>query len=451
MKINRSVIRRTVGFCTALLILGSVNAPQAHAEDPPVKITAALSHPYILSGERQTVYLKIGLRGTKPPELDNLPRAAINLALVLDKSGSMSGQKIEDVKQAAKMMIDRLQPMDTLSVVTYDNTANILLPASRLENPELIKQQIDTITAFGGTALYDGVMNGAQQIRSYISDHQINRVILLSDGLANEGPQAPHELGQVGQNLIREGISVSTIGIGTGYNEDLMSTLAAKSDGFHRFLENTEDLYETLDWEVGKMSSVVASNVQVMMNFPFGVRPLSVGREGTINGQDVSVNMNQVYAEHEIYVLTELEITPDFSGNLEALIANIGVNYHDIYNKKDTGIGETVKANVTSDRTLANANLNRDVLIAVNEQNAAAIQKTAIDLRDQGKVNDAKALLDEMAETLKKAGELLASPRLTKYSETLEQSAQTIEDDAKWNENRKENTSTLYSVSFNVT
>ena len=450
MKMTFTNIKRAVGFCAALMMLTAINAQNARADNPSVQITSQLSHPYILSGESQKVYLKIGLRGTKPPELDNIQRPSINIALVLDKSGSMSGQKITDVKQAAKAMIDRLKPNDTLSLIVYDSSAQVLVPASPLENPELIKQRIDAITADGGTALYDGLMNGAQQLRNYISDHQVNRVILLSDGLANVGPQSPSELAQVGENLIREGIAVSTIGIGAGYNEDLMSTLAAKSDGFHRFLANSEDIYETLDWEIGKMTSVVANDVQITMNFPQGIRPVSVGREGTINDNNVLVKINQVYGDHEIYVLTEVEIMPDFIGSLIAPIANISVNYYDIYNKKGNGIGETVTANVTTDRALANANLNRDVLIAVNEQNAAAIQKTAIDLRDQGKVQDAKALLDEMAETLRKAGDLLASPRLTKYSETLKQSAQTIQDDAQWNENRKANTSSLFSASFNV-
>ncbi|MBK9586939.1 MAG: hypothetical protein IPO55_13905 [Alphaproteobacteria bacterium] len=149
-------------------------------------------------------------------------------------------------------------------------------------------------------------------------------------------------------------------------------------------------------------------------------------------------------------MLTEAEVMPDIGQHIVSPIADVNLLYFDMASKNNIDYWQYVSTKVTNDQNLVNTTLNRDVLIAVNEQNAAAIQKTAIDLRDQGKVHDAKALLDEMAETLKKAGELLASPRLTKYSETLEQSAQTIENDAQWNENRKQNTSTMFSVSFNV-
>ena len=450
MKITFTNIKRAVGFCAALMMLTAINAQNAHADNPSVQITSQLSHSYIMTGQNQKVYLKVGLRGTKPDSV-KMQRPPINLALVLDKSGSMSGQKIEDVKQAAKAMIDRLQSGDTISIVIYDDRSQVLVPTTHLENAELIRQRIDSITANGGTALYDGVTDGAHELMNYVSDNQINRVILLSDGLANVGPQSTEELGRLGLDLIQQGISVSTIGIGEGYNEDLMSTLAAKSDGFHRFLANTADLYSTLDWEMGKISSAVANDVTVKLKFARGVRPLSVGREGVINGQEVTVKINQVYSDHEIYVLTEAEIMPDIGQHIVSPIADVNLLYFDMASKNNIDNWQYVSTKVTNDQNLVNTTLNRDVLIAVNEQNAAAIQKTAIDLRDQGKVHDAKALLDEMAETLKKAGELLASPRLTKYSEAIEDSAQKIEDDAQWNENRKQNTSTMFSVSFNVT
>lgn len=442
--------RKTAAFCGALFVLSFAHGQQAHAADGgPVKITAELSHPYVLSGESQRVYLKVALRGAKPDA--GKQRPSVNLALVLDKSGSMSGQKIEDVKQAARMILDRLQPTDTLSIIVYDNEARVLVPATRIENRDAIRQKIDFITADGGTALHAGLMSGAEQVRQYVSDHQANRVILLSDGMANIGPQTPHELGAVGLDLIRQGISVSTIGLGLGYNEDLMSTLAAKSDGFHQFLNNSEDLYATLDWEMGKMTSIVANNVTVSLKFADGIRPVNVGREGVISGQDVTVNINQVFGDHEIYVLTEAEIMPNFSGQLIAPVADVRVNYFDIAAKAGADFAQAVSANVTADRVLASSKLNRDVMIAANEQNAAAIQKAAMDLRDQGKVQEAKSLLEEMADTLAKAGELLASPRLTNYSDILDQSAETIENDAAWNENRKDNAATMYSVSFNVT
>lgn len=86
------------------------------------------------------------------------------------------------------------------------------------------------MVAGGGTALYAGVAQGASELREFLDPHRVNRIILLSDGQANKGPSSPSELGNLGAALISEGISVTTIGIGLGYNEDLMTQLAPRSD-----------------------------------------------------------------------------------------------------------------------------------------------------------------------------------------------------------------------------
>ncbi|MBK9584338.1 MAG: VWA domain-containing protein [Alphaproteobacteria bacterium] len=145
MKMTFTNIKRAVGFCAALMMLTAINAQNARADNPSVQITSQ-PEPFIHhDGQNQKIYLKVGLRGTKP-DFDEMQRPPINLALVLDKSGSMSGQKIEDVKQAAKAMIDRLQSGDTISIIIYDDRSQVLVPTTHLENAELIRQRIDSIT-----------------------------------------------------------------------------------------------------------------------------------------------------------------------------------------------------------------------------------------------------------------------------------------------------------------
>ena len=113
----------------------------------------------------------------------------------------------------------------------------------------------------------------------------MNRVILLSDGQANVGPKSATELGELGMSLGKEGISVTTIGLGAGYNEDLMANLAGYSDGNHAFVENAEDLVRIFNYEFGDVLSVVAQDLVIRIQLMDGVRPMRLlGRDGEILG-----------------------------------------------------------------------------------------------------------------------------------------------------------------------
>ena len=124
-----------------------------------------------------------------------------------------------------------------------------------------------------------------------------------------------HELGQLGQSLGKEGMSVTTIGLGLGYNEDLMSKLAIKSEGNHYFAENATDLARVFDKELGDVLTVVAQEIVVRIECARGIRPVrALGREADISGQRVTATLNQLYSEQEKYVLIEVEVPAGASG-----------------------------------------------------------------------------------------------------------------------------------------
>jgi len=207
--------RRTIYVMSLLALCGAVAASAQQ-----VAVDAAMSQSIILAGEKQTAYLRVAMTGFEVEEADRTP---VNVAIVLDKSGSMTGEKIEHAKEAAIMAIRRLRKDDIVSVVVYDTTVNVLVPATKLSNKESIANTIRSIKSGGNTALFAGVSRGANEVRKFLAKNRVNRVILLSDGLANVGPSAPSDLAELGDSLGREGISVTTIGLGLGYNEDLMT------------------------------------------------------------------------------------------------------------------------------------------------------------------------------------------------------------------------------------
>jgi Ca-activated chloride channel family protein len=250
-------------WLTVLLIAAPFATAGAMGSVPTqATLDVAVSHPYLSADKTQTAYLRVALTGFGlVPERWN--RSPVNVAIVIDKSGSMSGEKIEKAKDAAIMAVRRLSSNDIVSVVTYDSTVNVVVPATRVSDKHNIVRMIQRIRAGGTTALFGGVSKGAREVRKFIGPERVNRIILLSDGLANVGPSSPAELGSLGASLAKEGISVTTIGLGLHYNEDLMTMLAYKSDGNHYFAEHAAELAEIFDSEFGQVLSVVAQDIDI--------------------------------------------------------------------------------------------------------------------------------------------------------------------------------------------
>ena len=196
----------------------------------------------LLKGRPQEVVVKIDLNAIADRQRHR--RTPLNLAVVLDKSGSMTGAKLEKAKQAATQLVDRLAPNDVFSLVIYSDEARVLVPAQKVEDKDALKEKIASIEAGGSTALYAGVKTGARQLQEYFSGKCINRVILHSDGLANVGPSSTSDLRRLGHELAESGISVTTIGVGDDYNEDLMAGLAEASDANYYYVQDTEKLPE---------------------------------------------------------------------------------------------------------------------------------------------------------------------------------------------------------------
>ena len=422
-------INGVFGVGLLCMLLGSA----AYADRVILDVT--VSNPYLLAGRTTTTFLKIGLTGFRL--VSERERAPVNVAIVLDRSGSMEGEKIERAKEAAIMALNMLDERDILSVVTYSDTVSVLVPATKVSDRRDIIRMIRSIYADGSTALFAGVSKGAAEVRKFYDQNRVNRVILLSDGLANIGPDSPAALGDLGASLGKAGISVSTIGLGLGYNEDLMVRLARKSDGNHAFVENSRDLARIFEYEFQDVLSVVAQDVEIEISCSPGIRPIRViGRDVDIFDNLVLASINQLYSEQEKYVLLEIEVLPQAEGtSLKA--AEVTVQYANTVSKRRESLTGIASLNFTKLEKTVKENVDRETMVSAILQVATEKNEMAVQLRDEGQVQKARELLEENAEYLKLNAAALDSPVLEDYGIMNDLDSSMIESDDTWGVSRK--------------
>jgi Ca-activated chloride channel family protein len=399
-----------------------------------VQVDVAVAKPYLLAGQKQTSYLRVGLTGIPVKNVEQ--RTPVNVAIVLDKSGSMTGEKLRKAKEAALASIDRLGPNDIVSVIAYDQTVDVLVPATKISDRKMLRAAIERLSAGGSTALFAGVSKGAAEVRKFRDRQRVNRIILLSDGQANVGPSSPADLGNLGASLIKEGITVTTLGLGLDYNEDLMTQLARKSDGNHYFIENSVDLARQFGYEFDDVLSVVAQEVTVRITCAPGVRPVRVlGREADITGQAATTYVNQVYGNQEKYVLLEVEVPAERAGT-ERNLADVSVTYVNMASKASDRITRVASARFTGSASLVEANTNPAVMASAVEQIAVERNKQAVALRDQGKIEEARRVLLDNAAYLGENAAKYNSKELEEYKGKNRKDADNLEP-AAWESQRK--------------
>jgi Ca-activated chloride channel family protein len=403
-----------------------------------VELRAELGTPVVVAGKRHTTFLKVGLTGFKLD--DRSERTPANIAIVLDKSGSMAGDKLRNAKEAARMAVNLLNKNDIISIISYDSTVNVLVPATRVSDKASINAAIDRMRSGGHTALFAGVSKGAAEVRKFLDKDRVNRVILLSDGQANVGPSSPSELGDLGASLSKDGITVTTIGLGTGYNEDLMANLAGYSDGNHAFVKDAEDLAKIFKYEFGDVLSVVAQDVEIKIQCRNGIKPIRIlGRDGTILGQTVRTNMSQLYSEQEKFVLIEVEV-PAGRAKQEISLADVSVAYQNMQSKKQDKLADNMKLAYSASREDVKRALNRDVEVSATRQVANEASKEALRLRDSGRLQEAKKVLQKSARSIVEKAEQLGGKEaeaLSSFSASVRDDAEIIAEDKDWNKNRK--------------
>ncbi len=363
----------------AVMFGGAVDSSQAKKMlAQPVRVSTKVDRPLLIeNGGQQEVVIQVTIDGLVRKRVRRSP---LNLAVVLDRSGSMGGAKLEQAKQAALMLVEQLDEDDVFSLVVYDTEVDVLVPAGRIGNKRKnLRRMIERIQTGGSTALYAGVKTGGQQLMEFISRKRINRVLLLSDGLANVGPKSNREITSLGQRLARQDVSVTTIGLGDSYNEDLMTALAEASDANYYYVDDVEMLADVFRQELGELQKIVARDLIIEIKFPKGVIPIEVmGREQAVSGQRAVIKFAQISAQQKRQLLVRCRVNPEQYEKQQA-VADVIINYQDT--QLGDGLAREIRADVrvgwTEEKSLALAAIDREVEVeAALCQNAIESEKT---------------------------------------------------------------------------
>ena len=199
---------------------------------------------------------------------DNTSKKNLNLSIVLDKSGSMSGQPFEEAKKAAIMIIEKLRPSDSISVVAYDDNVDLVVPSIECVDKTNIIRAINSIHVGGATNLHGGWLMGAEQVALKKSNKSINRVLLLSDGNANTGLITSIDISRQCSQLSETGITTSTYGLGYDFNEDLMVKIANSGLGQSYYGQTSQDLMDPFNEEFQTLINTVATEIKVKEEYP---------------------------------------------------------------------------------------------------------------------------------------------------------------------------------------
>jgi Ca-activated chloride channel family protein len=239
---------------------------RGHDRPPPIEMQLTPSHATLRClNEAQMVYVLVDIRARAKP---GSRRAPINLSLVLDQSTSMKGPRLEQVKQAMLRVIDELADSDLLSVVTFNDRAQVVLSGNDLTDRSAAKRPIRGIHASGGTEIYYGLEAGLKELQRHSTPESLDYLVLLTDGHTYGDEQRCLDLAQRAQ---KRGATLSTLGVGLDWNEELLEGLARLGGGRCHYVESSRQIAATFEEWFHGIGSAYARNMVLHVHLVQGV------------------------------------------------------------------------------------------------------------------------------------------------------------------------------------
>lgn len=352
----------------------------------------------------------------------------LNLSLVLDKSGSMQGKKITNLRDAAKRVVDRLGPQDTISVVAFSDRKYLIADSQPIADKDELKKKIDRIRDGGGTAISGGMGQGLTELEKALGPDRISRMLLLTDGQTfGDEKQCKKLAKQAGDR----GIVVNALGLGDDWNEDLLDDIAEASGGVADFIDSPDKIETFFKQAVQSMQDTVVQNAQMVLRLANGVTPRQVWQVlpmisnlgyRPLSDRDVQVTLGELEKGNPRSLLVELLIGPRPEGRYRIAQAEISYDVPGLQL-----VGEKVKTDILLDFTADSAlakEYEPEVMNIVEKVTAFKLQTRALEEAKMGNVAGASQKLRAAATRLLQMGEDELAESALEEAENLEKTGQ---------------------------
>ena len=262
----------------------------------------------------------------------NLYGHPLNISLVVDVSGSMEGHdRLDALKKALLSYVKKLRPTDVVSLISFSDNSKVLVPAQKVGNGQYLRDMIEDLQASGGTDIYKGMVDGYEQVLKNFISTGTNRVILLTDGY---GITPVDVMLAKSKEYNKKGIEMSTIGVGEGYNQSLLSLLATAGGGLISFIVDSKDIYTAFEKDLTSVLSPCAKDltVEILYNNQIVFKQL-YGHPFTKVNDKVTMNLNNVYSGLNTLALVKFDLNNP-TEQLEKEPVVIKMNYFDYRKQK---------------------------------------------------------------------------------------------------------------------
>jgi Ca-activated chloride channel homolog len=382
----------------------------------------AVDRPVVTQGKNQVVYVLVNL-DAMDDEIPVSARPPLNISLVLDRSGSMADAgKIDYLKKAARMAVDRLNERDTLSIVEYDDAITVMVEPTRVSNPREFHNLINELSPRGSTNLAGGLDQGVEeaiQARNGVAQGSstISRVILMSDGLANAGVTDPNQIRQMVRNAKAKGIRVSTMGLGRDYDEDLMQDVAENGGGRYYYIEHPTQMARIFEEELATLFRTSAKDCEIIFNGRSNVRKAEIVGFDTVAASTLKQPLEDFYAGEKRAVLLRLEVEAGQTGALD--LGEVKVNYRSVKDQAAKTFTSAVQVSVTTDAAAADRAVNKPVAVEAALAETERAQKAQVKLFEAGRTEEAARNMSAMKADLETRNRVLKDEKLAKKIEGL--------------------------------
>lgn len=368
------------------------------------------------------VWLQIGLQAR---HIEQTTRTPLNLALVLDTSGSMdSYDKMPYLKDSLHVFLASLQPDDIVAIIGYDSTAYRIRRAQPVGDGDWIEKAVNRLQPQGGTNLHGGMMMGFEEVERTFDLRRNNRVLLLTDGRANQGETLSTRIAADALAYNEKGIYLSTIGLGYDLDDDLLHTLAEQGQGAYHFIDSAQEMDKVFRQEAAGLVQRQANDVRVrIVPLPGTTIQFISGYEGRPPSSGAELQLQSMGAGDSQVVMVQMHVEP--SGSDDLMLASVVVEYEDAFAQAEREIGGSVQLHTTD---LAQVDPLSDIEVRRNATivRMAQVLKEIDTLFNQGAHYEAWQAAKAMENELRRVADLAADPQMVQDADLFQRYQMTL-------------------------